>query len=265
MQGWQGAAFSFGTMLPYLTLPYAGSMGWVVAYLSCAALSVLYAVSVFRLPLRTIDRSRTGMSLRQVWDSMKVIATSKHIWFIGCSHGFAFGTLTSVIGNWLPSMLEDSSPGSNIESWALATSVLLLVGMAGRIFGGEAPRFMPRGLILRRVVLCIGVGYWALSLSHNPWAIIGLTFVLAALCGGTYASVFTLTIDTAQPAYVASAVGFMNMVGCLVNVLLVILLGYARGVSGSFSLGLSIAGSLALVLWLWSRKLIADIEPVTRD
>ncbi|MDL2210646.1 MFS transporter, partial [Desulfovibrio sp. OttesenSCG-928-O18] len=211
VQGAQGAAFCCGTMLPYLTLPWAGAYGWVAAYLSGAVFCAVYALTMLRLPRERLRQGPSSATLVQVWAALKIIATSKHIWFLGACHGFAYGSLNT-IGNWLPSMLADRKPGTTLEDWAIATSVMLLIGTAARILGGEASRFMPRRVLLCRVVLIIGVFYWAMATATSPLPLLTLAVILAFICGATYASVFTLAIDMAEPAYVATAVGFMNMV-----------------------------------------------------
>ena len=260
VQGAQGAAFSLGTMLPYISLPYLGNYGWVFSYTICTLFCLFFAWGGTRLPLRALRRVRNHVTAGEVWASIKVIATSRQVWFIGLSHGMSFGVLTSVIGNWLPSILADSRPGTTIEHWALITGVLLLVGTAGRLFGGEIARKVSRGILLNRIVFVVAAMYWILALFPHPFVIITVGFLVGALCGLAYASVFTLAIDTAPPAYVATSVGFMNMVASIVNVLLVVSLGLVRDYAGSFVPGLAAWGVLAIVLWFFSRKMALTIE-----
>jgi uncharacterized membrane protein len=77
--------------------------------------------------------------------------------------------------------------------------------------------------------------------------------VLAMLCGSTYAAVLTLTIDISHPAYVATAVGFMNMVANGVNILLILVLGNTREFFGGFAPGLGLAAFGAAAIYLWGR------------
>ena len=259
VQGAQGAAFCFGTMAPYMFLPYIGEYGWAVSYLIGVGVSVVLLVGAFRLPREKLGKGESQASLAQVWDALKVISTSKGIWIIGCCHGFAYGTLTT-IGNWLPSILADMRPGTVTKDWAIATSVMLLVGTLGRMFGGEAPRLMRRGKLISKAVLLIGILYFGLAFSTSPFPLMVSALTVALVCGGTYASVFTMTIDISAAAYVATAVGFMNMVANMVNIALTLLLGNVRDVTGSFSMGLCIAGAVALVFWLAVRKFLRNAE-----
>lgn len=261
VQGAQGAAFSLGTMVPYLALPCFGAYGWIAAYALSAFYFVTFFYGAYRLPLRAMRRTKTVQTFRQTWQSVKSIATSREVWFLGCAHGLAFGSLTSVVGNWLPSILVDTRPGTAIEDWALITSVLLLIGTAARVLSGDLARKVPRGRIISVAMLSIGICHWSFAISPGPWIIIAVAFVMAPLCGGTFASLFTLTTDTAPPTAVATAVGFMNMVANLVNVIMVMALGAVRDFTGSFSTGLMVSGSLALAFWFFSRKMAATIEP----
>ena len=261
VQGVQGAASVLGSLLPYLTLPYIGPYGWMASYILCALYFASFFYGAYKLPLRAMRRSRTPQTMRQTWDAVKVIAFSKNVWFLGCSHGLAFGTLLTVIGNWLPSILVDAKPGSAIETWGVLTSVLLLLGLAGRVFSGDLMRKVSRGRILAVVPLAIAAGQFALGFAPGAWSIVIVSVILAPVCGLTFASIFTLTTDTAPPSYVATAVGFMNMVANLFNTALVISLGIIRDLTGSFSAGLVVVGVAALAFWLVARKITKTIEP----
>lgn len=251
-QGAQGAAFCLGTMLPYLTLPLAGKGAWLFAYLSGAAFAAVLAILALRLPRQPLSRVRSTGSLSQTWQAVKTISTSRRILFMGCCHGFTFGSLNT-LGNWMPSILADIREGSSIEDWAVATSVILLLGTLGRMFSGDAAKLMTRQALISRITFCVGVLFLALAFAGSPVTALVPALLLAGLSGCMYASVFTLTIDISAPSYAATAVGFMNMVGNGVNIILILLLGNAREFSGSFGPGLFIAGITALALWFLGR------------
>lgn len=253
-QGAQGAAFCLGTMLPYLTLPYAGKGAWLLAYLSGAAFCLVVAVLALRLPREPLRTVRSTGSLGQTWQAVKTISTSRHILFMGCCHGFTFGSLNT-LGNWMPSILADRKAGSTIEDWALATSLILLLGTLGRMFSGDAAKLMPRQTLISRITLGVGVLFLVLAASGSPLAALVPALLLAGLSGCMYASVFTLTIDMSAPSYAATAAGFMNMVGNGVNILLILVLGNAREFTGSFGPGLVISGVTAIGLWYLGRRI----------
>ena len=253
-QGMQGAAFCLGTMLPYLTLTHAGSSGWLAAYFSGVVFCAIIGACIFRLPLASLRESRTTTKAAPIRQAMKVIITSRPIWCLGCCQGFSFGSLVT-IGNWLPAILTDTQAGSTIEDWAVATSAILLIGTAGRIFSGEVSRLMPRQLLIRRATLCIGVLYALLALAKSPVFVLIPAVGLAILCGSTYAAIFTLTIDISPPSYVATAVGFMTMLATGINVILILVLGNAREFSGGFGLGLGLAALGAAGIYAWGNSI----------
>jgi len=253
-QGLQGAAFCLGTMLPYLTIPHAGASGWMAAYFSGAIFCAILGVCIVRLPKAPLRESRTKADAAQIWQATKAIATSRPIWFLGCCHGVSFGTMLT-IGNWLPAILVDVRAGSAIEDWAVAASALLLVGTLGRVFSGDAIRLMPRQILLLRATLGIGVLYALLALASNPAFVLAPAILLALLCGSTYAAILTLTTNTASPAYVATAVGFMNMIANSVNIILTLTLGITREFFGGFGPGLCLAALAAIGLGIWGRSI----------
>ncbi len=253
MQGVHGAAFSLGTMLPYLYLPLAGSRGWIAAYLSGVVLCVTLALCMFRLPLDRLRETRQTANIADIWRAMKSIATSRDIWLLGCCHGFFYGTINT-LGNWLPSILADIQVNSTPEDWAIAASAMLLAGTIARVFGSELIGKRTRWQIISRVLLVTGISYWALAFCGNTALFLCLGLALAVLCGITFASVFTLLIETAIPAYVFSTMGFMSMVANGMNIALILVWGTAREYTGSFSAGLCLTGTCALVVWLWVRR-----------
>lgn len=263
VQGAQGAAFSLGSMVPYLTLPFFGAYGWIACYGICAGLCVWLAAGAFRLPLKTISQPRNGVTARQTWEACKIIATSRDVWFIGICHGLSFGSLTTVVGNWLPTILMDTRPGTTIESWALVTGVLLLAGTVGRVLGGEVARTRHRGKLIHRAVFAIAASYGIIAIAGGPAPVIAAALILALLGGGTYAAVYTLAIDRFDPAYVATSIGFLNMIANAINMLLILALGMIRDVTGSFSLGLCVIGFFAAVFAVSSRAMAEGIETRT--
>ena len=74
-------------------------------------------------------------------------------------------------------------------------------------------------------------------------------------CGGTYASVFTLTIEAAGASHTATGIGFMSMLANCVNVGLILLLGVVREYLGGFAPALALSSVCVLLLLLWGRSI----------
>lgn len=253
MQGIQGAAFCLGTLVPYWYLPLAGQYGWVASYVSGVIFCIILGLCMFALPRGRLNEPRQTETFAQVMRSLKKISMSRNIWRIGVCHGFFFGTINT-FGSWLPSILSDVRASSTPEDWAVATSVMLLVGTAGRVCGAEIIGRMTRWQLITRTVFVVGVTYWILAFCPNATVFFCLCMALAPLCGLTYASVFTLLIDISLTSYLSTSMGFVNMLANGVNILFILLWGTVREQTGSFTVGLCVTGAAALAVWFWARR-----------
>ena len=252
-QGLQGAAFSFGTMLPYLALPFFGPMGWAASYVMVALMPALLLFSLLWVPHGPLQQ-RTVDANHSVWLSLKTVIKSKRLWFLGCCHGFSFGTITA-LGSWLPSVLADNSPGSHPENWGIATGAVLLAGTLARAGGGELGSRSGLHELLTKLVLGISLLYTAMAFLPGPLPTLAAGLCLAVCCGCAYATIFVLTIRTAGPGLVATGVGFMSTIANMVNVLLTLLMGNVREYAGSFTPALLVTALCAAGLYLWGRML----------
>lgn len=244
-QGIQGAAFSFGSMIPYVTLPFFGSLGWVLAYLLGAILSVVVLLALLRVPKEPLEEEPKPLDMGQILTAIKKSFTNKEILILGCFHGFSFGTINTV-ANWLPQILLDAVPGSDMTFWAFATGGVFLLGTLGRVGGGELGRHFRMINIVLVCTLIISAIYIAMGLVKTPYLILPLGLTMGLVCGFTYASIFTLTTKLAVPGYVATGVGVMNTLANVANVILIVILGHIREYTGEFSMGLMVAGLLSL-------------------
>lgn len=253
-QGMQGAAFSLGTMIPYLVLPLFDTQGWVLSYIMVALMPALLLLSLLWVPRASLRQKNVTVANNSVWLSLRTVARSKQLWFLGCCHGFSFGTITA-LGSWLPSVLADCGQDSKPENWALATGAVLLAGTFARIGGGELGGRSDLHKLLTRLVLGISLLYAAMALMPGPLTTLAVGICLAVCCGGTYAPVFVLTIRATGQGLVATGVGFMATVACLINVLLTLLMGNVREYAGSFGPALLVTALCTAALYVWGRTL----------
>ncbi|MDL2283553.1 MFS transporter [Oxalobacter sp. OttesenSCG-928-P03] len=259
-QGIQGAAFSLGIMLPYVTLPYLGGEAWRFSYWIPALLVALLFAASLKLPSSVRQAgSASSSTASELWQAVKSISTSVPIWTIGIFHGFSYGTLNN-LGQWLPSILADMDGKGDVAAWSLGTAVVLLIGTMARAFAGTLLRWYSRSFVTNIAVILIAILYIALGLTGNPWIGLGVGIVLAWLGGSNYGSIFSLTGQSVSPAYMATASGFMNLVGNITNVLLTVILGTVREYSGSFSMALIAAGVVALAVWFAGYRIIRRMD-----
>lgn len=259
-QGVQGAAFSLGIMLPYVTLPYLGDAAWRYSYWIPALLVLLLLAVSTKLPANVRHASSaTNSTASDLWQAVKSISTSVPIWTIGVFHGFSYGTLNN-LGQWLPSILADMDGKGDVAAWSLGTAVVLLIGTMARAFAGGLLRWYARSFITNMAVILIAILYIVLGLTGNPWVGLAVGMVLAWLGGANYGSIFSLTGQSVSPVYMATASGFMNLVGNITNVLLTMILGTVREYTGSFSMALCAAGVVALIVWVAGYRIIRGMD-----
>ncbi|WAW10147.1 MFS transporter [Oxalobacter vibrioformis] len=259
-QGIQGAAFSLGIMLPYVTLPYLGEDAWRYSYWIPALIMLFLLAASTKLPAKVRHaHSVSNSTASDLWQVVKSVSTSMPIWTIGVFHGFSYGTLNN-LGQWLPSILADMDGKGDVAAWSLGTAVVLLIGTMARAFAGGLLRWRSRSFITNTAVLLIAILYIVLGLTGNPWIGLAVGVVLAWLGGANYGSIFSLTGQSVSPAYMATASGFMNLVGNVTNVLLTMILGTVREYTGSFSMALCAAGVVALLVWVAGHRIIRGMD-----
>lgn len=262
IQGLQGAGFSFGFVLPYLILPRLGEEAWPYSYLISLAFAIIALAASFLLPRAKLQPPPEPRPLAEVKRALINICTSGPIWFLGIFHGLSYGSLNN-LGNWLPSILADLDGIGDPAAWASATMILLLLGTFGRAFGGHFLTWFSRDRLVNSAVLLICLLYLAMGLAGQQYFLLGAALLMALACGSTYGSIFTLSA-AAGAGYAATAMGVMNMIGNLFNVLLTLLFGYVREHTGHFSPGLLAVGLLGLICWFLGRRLVTRIEAQTK-
>lgn len=260
IQGFQGASFSIGFLLPYLTLPYMGPMGpkaWPYAYIISAALVSAALVATLLLPREKLSPPQETRSSVEVKTAIMDILTARPIWFLGIFHGLSYGSLNN-LGNWLPSILSDLG-GGQAAAWAWAAAAILFLGALGRALAGPILGALNRGLVVNGAVLIIGLMYLVMGLAGSKFMLLGAATLMALACGSTYGGIFTLSA-AAGGVYAATAMGLMNMIGNLFNVGLTLVFGYVRQYTGQFGPSLLAAGIIGLLAWLAGRALIIRLD-----
>lgn len=258
-QGYYGGAFGFGTMLPYVILPYLGEAAWIHAYVQNAALYIVVLVCLFFIPRAKF--SRTAVIVKEgigVWDIVRVAAASPEVWALGLAHGAAYGTLTN-LGQWLPSILADQS-GTMLSEWNLAAVLLIFVGSSSRMISGNLLRYASRAGIINGSLVLLFVMYVVLGQSANAHATLVLGLVLAAIAGANFGSIFTLGGRILEPVYLATALGLLNSVANFYNVFLTLLFGFVREHTGSFAWAFTATGISTLGVFFALRKMIKQLD-----
>lgn len=261
-QGIQGASYCLGTMLPYAILPLCGENAWFWSYIFSAFLNGLALLCLAMLPRKTLAAPGQKRNARDTWTVVKTISLAKALWVLGIFHGIAYGAMNNV-GNWLPVILADLEGHSNAETWAMATGVLLMLGIAARALGPELLRWTSRVNLVLFSILGIAFFFLIMGASTAAWLSYAAGAALVLCSGFTYGTLFNLTSRIMPPAYTATAIGFMNMMANLANIVIILVLGQGREFLGSFSLsfiglGVMILGAAAVGGRVLKRGVAAD-------
>ena len=271
IQGFQGAGFSVGFALPYLVLPHLPGGLWIWSYLA-SALALLLALlcALFFVPgprsfedqicaAAAVSKNKKSGELGR---TVRSILTSKPIWILGIFHGLSYGSMNN-LGNWLPSMLADLDGVGEPSAWAMSAMALLLVGAFGRAFGGKLSARFSRSRVVNNAVILVAALYLITGLGSEKYLVLTASLLMALACGSTYGGIFSLSA-AAGGLYAATAMGVMNMIGNIFNVLLTLMFGYIRQHTGEFSLSLTLAGAVALLFWFVGRRPVKEVEEQSR-
>jgi MFS family permease len=270
-QGYQGGAFCLGTVLPYLQISLANGLSWHWTYIICALIFLVVLVSTLGLPAQAKGQKVPSRSTEQIVSSvdsasnfgsflkrLPSIIKSKELWALGILHGLSYGTLNN-LGQWLPSILSDLN-NEPISAWSTATIMILLLGTASRSSSGLILNLINRRTAILGVIIGLVIFYTGLGFIRIPWLALFIGALLAAISGLNYGSLFNLSSRIMPIAFMATALGFMNMVANLTNIGMTLVLGLAKEHTGSFKLGLWAIGLSALIGLITFSGLVKRID-----
>lgn len=265
-QGIQGACFCIGTMLPYAILPRLGENAWFWASCIPAGLSLLALLAMRRLPRNPFAAPRPAApgaeraAFARLFSTTRNIIGFKPLWALGAFHGIAYAAMNNM-GNWLPSILADQEGSGNVDSWALATGSLLLMAVFARAFGGELLRWTSRVRLVCAAIFGIALCFLLMGLSALPLFSFSLGIALVLFSGVTYGSLFSLTGALVEPAHTGTAIGVMNLAANIANIVVILILGNGRQITGSFSASFIIISLGSFAAWFWGQRLLQKACP----
>jgi nitrate/nitrite transporter NarK len=260
IQGYQGGSFCLGTVLPYLSLSLGGGLSWPWAYVLCAFMFVLVLIATLVIADKglKLPANSGGRSAGSIIGALPVILKSKEIWALGLLHGLSYGTLNN-LGQWLPSILSEKS-GRPLSFWTTATVIILIIGTLSRFSSGLLLSLTSRRVAIAGVIMVLTGFYVGLGLTGAVWLALILGFSLAAFSGLNYGAIFNLGGLIMPAAFMGTALGFLNMVANMGNVALTLVLGNAKEYTGSFQLGLVLAGLMAIVALAFFAKTVWRLD-----
>jgi MFS family permease len=260
-QGFYGGAFGFGTMLPYFTLPYLRDWGWGWSYLITGALFVVAFVAALLPPREALRPPRQGLAAGDgpgIGELLVRTFKAPDLWMMGLLHGIFYGTLNT-LGQWLPAVLADLD-GVPLKEWALAATLALFLGSCSRTLSGYFLKLVSRKMAICLCLFVTLVLYAGLGAAGNAHIGLVLGLCLALVCGLCHGTIFAMGGLILPPAFMSTALGFLNSLANLFNVGLTLSFGYLRDATGSFGPALYLTGAVALATLLLLRRRIARLD-----
>ena len=238
-QGLYGGLATAGGGVALAVVPLlVDPLGWRAPWISAIAVAGGAALLLAAGPRELASHRATGERA-----ALSVLARDPHLLRLAAVFAASFG-LSVVIGNWVVTLVEETTGLSSAQAGALGAATLVL-GVVSRPFGGWLLRVHPQR-VRRAIVASVlagSVGTIALASGSPALALVGACLVgLAA--GVPFATCFTgaAALYRSSPA---TAVGFVNATGAFTVLTLTPLVGVA------FAAGAGVAAFVVLAL-LWA-------------
>lgn len=151
---------------------------------------------------------------------------------------------------WLPSVIKDTSQGMPIYVVGLLASLPYLAGVVFMyVVAASSDKLQERKWHMIIMSSLSGVFLIAaqFAIGWNTWVILAFLTLSTASFFGRYGPFWTIPTEILPPTVSGVGIGLINGAGNIGGVLGPLMFGYFRGITGSFSLALLLAG-ISLVL-----------------
>ena len=246
-QAFFAAAFSAGNILAYLLIPVLIPFGWWWTYLvpviCCAALWLMW----FGLSLKPrIAKQSPPQSLGRV---LKI----RSGWIIGFYHALSYGSILA-LGNWIPTLLAESSAATTSTGLAWVGALAMLTGGLSRVAGGFvlyriSARMIANGTMGLMTALFI-VLFW--TKNFEPVLILALLAIWVA--GFNYAALYQTACYAVEAESVATILGLVNFLANLGAIAFTMFFGLAKDITGSLSWGFVVMAICGIAAIICGRK-----------
>jgi MFS family permease len=224
-QGFYGGSVLLGAGFIIFVVPQMLDVfGWRGAFLSCAAISL--AVCLYCL--WGAPRPEAGVSPPARFLEM---LSQRELWLLGFVQMASFG-LMIVVGTWITTLLRDAL-GMPLKAAGTLGSLVLLLGIASRPFGGWLANRVGLRPLVGVALLLNAAGCTALAFNHSTWLTSIAIAALALGCGVPYAGCFNRAAAL-FPGRSGAAMGLMNMIGIVMILIGAPATGWLADATGSF-------------------------------
>ncbi len=246
-QAFFGGFFSIGSILAYVLIPRALSLGWQTVYwlplLSC--LPLLLMVGMLRLEPH---RATISISL-----NLKTVVCLREGWSLGLFHALSFGSILT-LGNWVPALLAEGAVETSALQFAWGGALVMLISGIGRLSGGFVLLRWAPLMVVNGSIISLAVIYFGLLFVQSSAFVLIMALLAAWFASINFGAIFHLASRVTTSDYYATLFGFINFLANLGAVLFTIMFGYIKESSGSFIEGFGVMALLSIAVYLWGRK-----------
>jgi MFS family permease len=238
-QAFFAGLFSLGGILAFLLIPPIARAGWQWVYWTPAILCLLQLAMVPALRPATVRTGRPLLPLRQ-------ILGIREAWLIGIYHAISYGVMMS-LGNWIPSLLAEASPGRSATQLAWGGALFMLVSGLGRISGGFVIFRVSPYLIAHGSVLVLALLMGGLALIPHAGTVLVLALLGAWFGSFVFGAIFQLASRSGPPESLGAVLGFINFLANFGAVFFTLTFGWFKDAFGSFVWGYALIAPLAIL------------------
>ncbi len=248
-QGYYGASVLLGSGFVIFAVPQIARSydNWAPAFISTSAVALLTLITVLFFSPKPFAKEHPHSSI-------SVMLSNGQLYLLGLVQMASFG-LVIVIGSWITEMLKDNFTFENKLVIPFIASLVLLLGIFTRPWGGKlVTQIGVRKLLVISLLLntlgCFILAFINDNLIINIFAII----LLGIGCGLPYAGLFNRAA-LLFPGRAGAAMGLVNMLGIVFILVAAPLVGKITDFTGSFSSAFLSLGIFAFAICFVSLKI----------
>lgn len=236
-QAFFGSAFSIGSILAYLVIPYFVDFSWKWTYLTSGISSIPLLIMV--LPI--IFKAQAHSPLKPL--PLKQISRIRIGWVIGLYHALSYGSVIT-LGNWVPTLLRESWQASTSTQFAWGGALVMLISGLGRLSGGIILYWLKPSLISNGTIVILFFIFTGLFLIPTPAIVLSLALVAALFASINFGAFFDIASRATNQKSLGSFLGFVNLLANLGAVIFTLTFGWFKDTFGMLSIGF---GALAII------------------
>ena len=251
-QGYYGASVLLGSGFVIFVIPQIAIyfQSWSAAFLSTAAVAILVLFSwIFFAPEPTAKEHPHSSLLK--------LLSNSQLWLMGLVQMASFG-LVIVIGTWITTLLKENFSFSNKWLISFIASLVLLLGLISRPWGGKLVGFFGVRKLLIISLLLNTAGCFLLAFFPSIMAVDFLAILFLGIGTGLpYSGLFNRAAAL-FPGRAGAAMGLVNMLGIVFILTGTPLVGFIADAMGNFSYAFISLGIFAFVICLVSLRIKND-------